>query len=263
MKQEYTDTNQASWDQRTLEHVRSKFYDVEGFLAGACSLKEIERAELGDVEGKSLLHLQCHFGLDTLSFARRGASVTGLDLSPASIEQAGRLAKELQLDARFVAANVYDTLEHVDGPFDLVFTSYGAIEWLDDLKRWASIVAKSLKEGGCFHMVEFHPYSYSLQGDPYFHDSQPMRLSETSYTENAEAELPLYVWSHPISDVVNALVGAGLVLEHLNEFPSCTYDCFSDLVEKEPGRFYRSEGASDIPMLFSIKARKPVVGSDR
>lgn len=252
----YTRTNRSSWDQRTVEHVRSKFYDVEGFLAGASSLKEIERDELGDVDGLSLLHLQCHFGLDTLSLARMGARVTGLDLAPKSVEHARDLAQKAGLDARFVAADVYDTPSHIHEKFDVVFTSYGAIEWLGDLRRWAKIIADALKAGGCFHMVEFHPYSYSLQGDPYFHDAEPIALEESSYTENSTVEVPLYVWSHPISDVLNALIGAGLEIEHFNEFPFCTYDCFPELTEKQPGRFYRKDSASDVPMLFSIKARK-------
>jgi len=256
MREHYIQTNRDSWDRRTDEHVRSRFYDVEGFLAGACSLKEIELAELGDVRGKTLLHLQCHFGMDTLSLARRGARVTGLDFSPASIDYARSLARKVGVEARFVAADVYETAEHVDGAFDIVFTSYGALEWLPDLRAWARVVAAALEPGGVLHIVEFHPYAYAQQGEPYFHASEPNALNESSYTENSEAVVPLYVWSHPIADVVNSLIAAGLELVHLNEFPFTPYDCFPGLVERAPGRYYRQDAKSDTPMLFSIKARK-------
>ena len=251
------EANRSAWDVRTREHVDSRFYDVEGFLSGQSSLNEIELNELGDVEGLRILHLQCHFGLDTLSLARMGALATGVDISPVSIAQATDLAARAGLNAQFAACDVYAAPSAIGGDFDMVFTSYGVIEWLPDIERWAKVVADCLRPGGRFRMVEFHPYSYALQGEPYFHDAEPKRIEEHSYTENSTEVVPLYVWAHPISDVINALIRAGLRIEYLNEFPFAPYDCFPGLVEREPGRFYRESGQTDVPMLFSIGAVKP------
>jgi SAM-dependent methyltransferase len=250
------ETNRRAWDVRTREHVGSRFYDVEGFLAGNSSLKAIERAALGDVAGLRLLHLQCHFGLDTLSLARLGAHATGVDFSPEAIAQANDLARRTQLAAEFALCDVYATPDTVGGGFDRVFTSYGAIEWLPDIGRWARVVADCLRPGGRFHLVEFHPCGYALQGDPYFHSPVPMRIEERSYTENATEVVPLHVWTHPLGDVVNALIRAGLRIESLNEFPWSPYDCFPGLVEREPGRFYRDAGQPELPMVYSISASK-------
>jgi len=256
MKPSALNTNRDSWDQRTAEHVHSRFYDVAGFLAGNSSLNPLDRTEVGEVSGLSMLHLQCHFGLDTLSWARLGARVCGLDFSPEAIERARELAQQAGIDAQFVCADVYDTAQHV-GQFDRVYSSYGVLEWLPDMRRWAQVVATALKPGGVLNLIEFHPYSYALDGDAYFNGGQPQLINERSYTENAAEVLPLYVWSHPVSDVVNALLGAGLELLHLNEYAYSPYNCFEGLIEREPGHYVRADSASDVPMLYSIKARKP------
>ena len=254
---EYFALNRAGWDRRAEAHVRSKFYDVDGFLAGATSLREIELRELQDVAGRRLLHLQCHFGLDTLSWARLGARCTGVDLSPVAIEEAKRLSIRSGIPAEFVCANVYEFDRGGEAPFDIVFTSYGAICWLPDLERWAEVVSSNLAPGGTFYMVEFHPIHDLLAGYSYFAEAAPAVEEEPSYTENGdEVVAKLAVWSHPLSDVVNALTGAGIEIVRLNEFDYSPYDCFEGLDEREPGRFRLTHGGRDVPMVYSVLGRK-------
>ena len=152
-------TNLAKWNALVPVHARSKMYDVAGFKAGRISLHELELAEVGDVRGKSLLHLQCHFGHDTMSWARLGAEVTGLDFSDEAIKLARSLIDELKIPARFICADIYDTGAVLGDQFDVVFTSYGAITWLPDMQRWAQIIAQSLKPGGFFYIADEHPFA--------------------------------------------------------------------------------------------------------
>ena len=154
----YMEANRRSWDARTPTHFGSRFYDVDGFRAGASSLNSIEVEEVGDVDGKSLLHLQCHFGMDTMSWARLGARTTGVDFSEEAISRARSLSEELDIDAKFVVSNVYDLPDVLDGRFDVVFTSYGVLTWLPDLDRWAEVVAHFLEPGGFFYIVDGHPF---------------------------------------------------------------------------------------------------------
>lgn len=253
----YFEMNRAAWDQRARVHLDSAFYDVAGFLAGKTTLREIELGELTDVQGRRLLHLQCHFGLDTLSWAKMGAVCTGVDLSPVAIEQARQLAQRAGLDAEFVCANVYDFRSASRGAYDIVFTSYGAICWLPDLDRWAEVVASNLVAGGTFYMVEFHPVYDLIAGYSYFSRRVPDVEESGTYTENGdEAVAKTATWAHPFSDVVNALAEAGIRVERLNEFPFSPYDCFEGLVEREPGRFYLQHQEQDIPLVFSLTGRK-------
>lgn len=253
---DYLALNRRGWDLRARVHFESSFYDVAGFLAGNTSLREIELAELPDVRGKRLLHLQCHFGLDTLSWARMGAACTGVDLSPEAIRLARELAAQAQLEAEFVCSDVYGFRRQDPAPFDIVFTSYGAVCWLPDLPRWAQVVAHNLEPGGTFCMVEFHPVYDLLSGHAYFGRHEPDIEEGGTYTENgADAVARLAVWSHPLSSVVNALIGAGLRIERLNEFPFSPYDCFPGLAEREPGRFYLAPDGNDVPLVYSVTAR--------
>ena len=254
---EYFELNRQGWDQRARAHLNSEFYDVPGFLEGRTSLREIELAEAGSVEGKRLLHLQCHFGLDTLSWASMGARATGVDISPVAIEQARALSAESGIDAQFVCANVYDFDRGEGDPYDIVFTSYGTICWLPDLSRWAKVVASNLAAGGNFHMVEFHPIYDLLDGYSYFTRPVPDVEEEGTYTENSdEAVAEFAVWSHPISSVVNALIGEGIEITSLKEFPFSPYNCFEGMEEREPGRFYLEHKGNDVPMVYSLKGMK-------
>lgn len=219
--------NRVGWDRRTAVHVGSRFYDVNGFLAGASSLREIELSELQDVTGKKLLHLQCHFVLDTLSWVREGAICTGVDISPVAIQKAQELAEQANLSAQFVCSDVYGFGKSSTELFDIVFTSYGSICWLPDLTRWAKIVASSLAPGGRFYIVDFHPVYGLLAGYSYFTRSEPNIDEEGTYTENgANAAVKLATWAHPISSTISALLGAGIEIELVNEFPYSPYNCF-------------------------------------
>ena len=148
--QQYFEANKASWNKRTTVHKDSTFYDLQNFKAGKTSLNKIELEELGDVKGKTLLHLQCHFGMDTMSWAREGAIATGVDLSDEAINLAKQINNEVGLNTTFICSNVYELKENLDEKFDIVFTSYGTIGWLPDLDKWAAIVAYYLKPGGTF-----------------------------------------------------------------------------------------------------------------
>jgi len=254
---DYLAINRAGWDQRAQVHFASRFYDVPGFLAGGSSLREIERAELADVAGERLLHLQCHFGLDTLSWVRLGAACTGVDISPVAIRLARDLAAQTELDAQFVCADASAFQRDHTEPFDIVFTSYGAVCWLPDLARWARVVVDNLRPGGTFYMVEFHPIYDLLAGYSYFTQSEPDVEEQATYAENGSGAVTrLATWAHPLSSVVNALVGAGLHIEQLNEFPFSPYDCFPGLVEREPGRFYLEHAGHDVPLVYSVTARR-------
>ncbi len=252
---DYLRINRAGWDRRTDIHVGSAFYDVPGFLAGGCSLREIERALVGDVTGQRLLHLQCHFGLDTLSWARRGARCTGVDLSPKAIEHARRLASQSGLAADFVCSDVYAYEARIEASFDSVFTSYGAICWLPDLDRWAAKVAQQLVPGGRFHMVEFHPVYDLRAGYGYFHRSAPDIETEGTYTDGGDstaARSELATWVHPLGTVVQALIDAGIRIDTLREYPYSPYNCFDGLEEREPGRYYLQHAGHDMPLTYAI-----------
>lgn len=258
--------NRAAWNARTPVHVASRFYDAAAFAAGASSLREIERAQVGDVAGRSLLHLQCHFGQDTLSWARLGATVTGLDLSDAGIAAARELAASVGVPARFVQGNVFDAPEVLGGEtFDVVFTSYGVVGWLPRLEPWARAIAACLRPGGVFHLVEFHPavwvwdeafermvYAYDAPGEPIFTEQTG------TYADRAA---PLTVrevgFDHGLGSVVSALLAAGLHLDALREYDWSPYDIFPDMEEFAPGRFRMRRFGRSLPMVYSLAARKP------
>ncbi len=249
--------NQKTWDERSVIHFHSEFYNIPGFLRGECSLREIELAEMPDVRCKTLLHLQCHFGLDSLSWARRGALVTGVDFSRPALVRARWLRQKTRLNARFLHADVSQKLPRRTGEFDIVFTSYGVLCWLPELRTWAENIAGSLRKGGLFYMVEFHPLFEYLSGYAYFHSPSPLRSAETTYTENhAGRKQKTATWSHPVSEVINALTRAGLRLEFFNEFPFSPWPCFPSLEERQPGRFFPAGNEHDAPVTFSLTAVK-------
>jgi SAM-dependent methyltransferase len=172
-------TNRETWNKKVAIHAASDFYDLDSFKKGASSLNCFELEALGDVRGRSMLHLQCHFGQDTLSWQRKGAMCTGIDISEAAIQLAQDLNSELDLDANFVCCNVLDTSKYVSEKFDIVFTSYGTIGWLPDLKPWAQMVYERLKPGGIFYIVEFHPIAWMYD----YTDSPPELLYGYHHTE--------------------------------------------------------------------------------
>jgi 2-polyprenyl-3-methyl-5-hydroxy-6-metoxy-1,4-benzoquinol methylase len=265
---DYFKANRALWDEYTQIHARSKFYDLEGFKAGRNTLQSFEIEELSDVAGKSLLHLQCHFGMDTLSWARLGAKVTGVDFSEKAIELAEQLGQELDLDAQFVCANVYELPQVLQGKFDIVYTSGGVLIWLPDLARWAQVITHVLKKGGTFYMFEIHPFSQIFDGEagltklhiryPYFPPAEPLKFDvEGSYADR-EARINQkvdYEWVHTMSDMLNALIAAGLRIEFMHEFSFTIYAQIPDLMEQGSDGLWRlKEGGDSVPLLFSLKA---------
>lgn len=253
----YLNINKAAWDKRTQVHIKSKFYNVDAFKKGKCSLNPIERHLLGDVNGKSLLHLQCHFGLDTLSWARLGAQVTGVDLSHEAIKQANVLKQSLGLEANFIESDVIQFGQNNTKQYDLVFTSYGVLCWLPNLTDWASVVAKALKVGGEFHLVEFHPFNDALAGYAYFSDGSPDVEEEGTYTENCDGDTSVVVtWPHSISEVISALLNAGLTIEQFDEHPYCPYPCMEGVEYVESLGYQKIVNGQQLPLLYSIKAKK-------
>ena len=255
--------NRRLWNEWARINPETELYDMAAFRAGRTSLKHIELEEVGDVADKSLLHLQCHFGQDTLSWARLGAQVTGIDLSPDAIQRARELATELGVDARFVCADVLDPKELGDAQFDIVFTSYGALNWLPDLGAWAQVIARHLKPGGRFHVVEFHPIIGMLDEDAreitagYFNSGDPRRVESTaSYAGGAHASIASYEWPHSLAEIVQSLLESGLTVTSLREFPYCVHKCWNFLTEAEPGRYVVKHHPGRLPLLFSISARK-------
>ena len=243
--------NRANWDERVPIHAAGPFYDLPGFVAGKDSLRDFEIAEVGDVSGKTLLHLQCHIGLDTLSWARRGATVTGLDFSAPAVEVASSLAGEIGVTtARFVTSDVYDAVPALGAQtFDIVYTGFGALCWLPDLARWAQTVAALLAPGGFLYLAEFHPFADVLAEDgrtvenDYFQHSPIVVDAPGSYADpSAVTTATLTVeWLHGIGDVVSALAAAGLRLEFLHEY--------------NHGHF-RLPAGQGVPQVYSLRAAK-------
>jgi SAM-dependent methyltransferase len=261
---EYFIANKDLWNQRTAIHKDSAFYDLAGFKAGANTLTQIELSEVGNVKEKSLLHLQCHFGMDTLSFIRMGARCTGIDLSDDAIKLAKEINQELKLDAKFVCCNVYDLKEHLDEKFDIVFTSYGVVGWLPDLDKWAAIISHFLKPGGIFYMAEFHPVVWMFDDEfthiKYYYDNRELIITENegTYTDrNADIKGKEYSWNHSISEVLNALIYAGLRIEFFNEHMYSPYPCFRNVVETEKNKWHIKGMEGKIPMVYSLRAEKP------
>lgn len=261
-KQDYFQANKELWNQRTTVHLDSAFYNLEGFKKGETVLTPIELSELGEVKGKTLLHLQCHFGMDSLDWARRGASVTGVDLSDKAISEAQKLNSEMGLDASFVCCNVLDTSAHVPGQFDIVFTSYGTIGWLPDLQPWAKMIAEKLKPGGIFYIAEFHPVVWMFDDDftriAYSYENQEVIITENqgTYTDrSADIKGKEYSWNHSISEVLNALIGAGLQIKQFNEHMYSPYPCFRNVVEFETGKWHIKGMEGKIPMVYSLMAK--------
>ncbi|HNR20748.1 MAG TPA: class I SAM-dependent methyltransferase [Bacteroidia bacterium] len=255
--------NKELWNKRTGIHINSEFYNLNDFRKGNQVLCSTELTELGSVKDKVLLHLQCHFGMDTLSWAMQGAKVTGVDFSDEAIAKAKGLAAEMKMDAQFVCCNVYDVLEHKLPKHDIVFTSYGTIGWLPDLRKWAEIIAGSLKPGGIFYMIDFHPIVWMLDNKftfiqySYFNKEVIKETESGTYAdENADINLESYGWNHSTSDLLNALISNGLRLEFFNEHDFSHYNCFANTVQIANDKWQIKGLEGKIPMMYSLQAVK-------
>lgn len=275
MTEEALRVNQQLWDEWTPIHETSTFYDLEGFRQGGIRLRPYEIEEVGEVAGQELLHLQCHFGIDTLSWARLGARVTGADFSPAAIDLATRLAGDLALDARFIRSDLYDLPEVLEGEFDIVYTSRGVLGWLPDISRWAQVVSHFLKPGGTFYITEIHPVAQAFENEgvapgelrlqyPYWEHAEPLAFdvagsyADRSAVVKARTE---YGWDHGLGEIVTALIDAGLRIESLREFPWVDWQ-LDFLVEGDDGKWRLPAGISgELPLSFSLLAMKPSITS--
>lgn len=255
--------NKESWNKKTEHHYDSEFYDNESFIKGKSSLKSIELDLLGDISGKNVLHLQCHFGQDTISMSRMGAHTLGIDLSNTAIEKAVELNKIVGQSAEFICCNIYDLPQHLNKKFDIVFTSYGVIGWLPDLSRWATLIADYLKKGGMLVFAEFHPVVWMFDDHfnkidySYFNKGVILESYEGSYAKkDAPINQEYAMWNHGLAEVIQNLLNVGLRIDSLEEFDYSPYSCFENVVEFEPSK-YRIKGLEEkLPMVFALKATK-------
>jgi ubiquinone/menaquinone biosynthesis C-methylase UbiE len=263
---EYRAANQRLWEEYALINSRSKMYDMPGFLEGRRGLHALEVQEVGPVQGKTMLHLQCHFGMDSLNWARLGAQVTAVDFSVEAIRLARGLSAQINVPARFIQSDIYALPQQLDEQFDIVFTSYGVLTWLSDLRAWAQLVSRYVKQGGFFYIAEFHPASmlFEDQGGeprlkyPYWAEGPIACDVQGSYADtSAEVKEPIsYEWAYPLGDVVTNLIEAGLRIEYLHEQPYTVYDMFPFLVQGADGLYRTPPGMPLLPLQFSLKAVK-------
>lgn len=256
--------NYAMWEAATPVHLGSPLYDVAGFTAGAMSLRDHEVEDLGDVSGRRLVHLQCHIGLDTLSWARRGAAVTGVDFSPAAIAAAEGIARDIGVDARFVVADVYDAPAALGGEtFDIVYTGVGALCWLPDIAAWARTVTALLAPGGELYLFEFHPVEWMLDDagegrtlvDGY-RTPDGYRGGSVTYAGESQHHATLQ-WNHGLGDVITALVQAGLVIETLRELDGSVLQRWPGMTRGADGLFHFPPGHPSPPLMYVLRARAP------
>lgn len=268
--EEFFGANRQNWDERVAIHRRDEtgFYSVAKVLAGLDKLNAIEAKEIGDITGMRIAHLQCHFGLDSLCLAARGASVVGLDFAPSAIAEARRLATELKRDAKFVEGNVYDARKLLDGHFDMVYVTWGAINWLPDLRAWAEQVAALLTDGGYLYLAESHPAILCFEWIdgrivPHYDWCTPAErptANDLPFTYNGASDrlrnTRTYEWIHPLSDVIGSLRGAQLTIEWYHEHAALTWPLFPNMVQGEDGLYRLPTGFPQLPLSFSLKAVK-------
>lgn len=259
----YLEINKKLWNEKTSVHYDSDFYNNKAFIEGETSLRSIELNLLNDIHGKKILHLQCHFGQDTISMSRMGAITTGVDLSNEAISKAKALAEITEQESSFICCDIYDLPNHLNEQFDIVFTSYGTIAWLPDLDKWAQIISSFLKPGGQFVFVEFHPVVWMFSDDfdsvaySYFNTGAIIESETGTYADNeAPIENEFVVWNHGLGEVLNALLSNGLKLSHFEEFDYSPYDCFQKTVEIAPKQFRIKHLDDKIPMVYALTAKK-------
>jgi SAM-dependent methyltransferase len=267
---EAQEANRRWWDSAVPVHLASDFYDVDGWLAEGRGPKPREAAVLGDVSGRDLVHLQCHFGKDTLAWARAGATVTGLDFSGAAIDAARDLARRAGLTERadFVCAPVAEAVEALGGrTFDIVYVSLGALCWLPSVDEWAGQVAALLRPGGRLFLHEVHPVSMALADTeltvvyPYFEETAPYRDAEPgSYADPTATEaMPgdeTFGWNHGLGEIIGALVERGLRIDRLEEHDWTSFPRFPWLVEVAEEEFVIPEGHLRVPLSFTLVASR-------
>lgn len=263
---DWFDANRRMWDERVPIHVAGPFYDVESFRRGRMSLQPFELEDVGDVAGRDLVHLQCHFGLDTLSWARLGARVTGLDFSAPAVAAARQLAADLGLDATFVEGNVYDAPALLGRAYDIVYTGLGALCWLPDIERWADVIAALVAPGGIAYIAEFHPLTDILADHdltivrPYFQGPEPTVWDESGTYADLGATTRhnrSYEWTHPVSRVIDGLIRRGLVLERFREHDYTLFPRWPFLRREGHDTYRLPADMPSLPLMYSARFRRP------
>lgn len=270
--EDYKTYNLGWWNEAAQVHAQGEGYLMSEFKKGLSKLYPLDFEEVGNVSGKKLLHLQCHFGMDTLSWARLGAQVTGVDFSDKAIAIATDLAQELNLDATFLCSDIYRVQDVLDaaGQFDIVYTSYGAICWLPDLQPWGQIITHYLKPGGFFYIAEGHPFMWAIDekvsgpelkvGYPYF-SREAIRDEEPGTYAEKDARLEhtiTYAWNHTLSEIFGSLLSTGLTIDFFHEHQFCAWECLPGMEEGE-NRLWRFKDPAKremLPLTFSLKATK-------
>ena len=256
--------NQRFWDEIASVHLKS--YDLRELREKGILIDKIQLKEIGEVKNKKMLHLQCHIGTDTLSWEHFGAEMTGVDFSEESIKIARELAKELDCKAHFIHSNIFDLPSTHKEKYDIVYTSQGVLAWIRDIKEWAKVIRNYLKDSGFFYMMEIHPvssifndeksgipevyYSYFTHGKAQSFSAGGNDYSNFDYT----AKNGTYQWTWTLSDIVNALINAGMRIEFLNEYNKAFYKAMFDMVQRDDGWWYWPGYEDIIPLIFTLKA---------
>ena len=271
----FLEANKEHWNAVTPLHLGpGEVYDVEAFKKGSSTLLSIERRLLGDVAGRSILHAQCHIGVDSMSVARLGARVTGVDFSEEAIRAARTLNDECGLNCQFICCNIYDLPSHLEEQFDIVFASHGVLCWLPDLNSWCQVLADRLRPGGTFVLVDGHPFSFCVEANTdganpyisksYFSDGlpeyDPPDEEEEDDHDYHATDTPVckatYLWTYTVSDIINAVAGAGLVIQSFDEHAELAFRLYPDMTKGEDGLFRPPAEKALYPLLFSLKATK-------
>ncbi|MBN34719.1 MAG: SAM-dependent methyltransferase [Rhodospirillaceae bacterium] len=264
---EHHDINKRWWNEVTPVHTTSEFYDVDGFIKGRNTLGSVERDAVGPVDDKKFLHMQCHFGMDTLSWARLGATVTGVDFSSEAVAKARELAEATGLDdrARFVESDITAVGKLDDAPYDVIFTSFGTIVWLKSLEGWAETIASNLAGDGFFYFLDSHPtamlfdeesaepkiiYDYFHSDDPNFEEAGSADYADWEYRIQSEARS--FNWG--LADIFAALESKGLTICEVREYPFGAWRHFPDMTKADDGYWYRDTNEKALPLLLGFKA---------
>jgi len=262
----FEDKNKMFWNEAAPVHLKS--YDIEQLRNKKSLLKPMELDDMGNLKNKKTLHLQCHIGTDSISLAFEGARVTAVDFSKQSIEIAQKLAEELNVEINFIESNIYDIEKKLEDTFDVVYTSKGVINWLNDINEWGRLIGRYLKKGGFFYIMEIHPFKFMLDDTindelkikySYFHKYEPVCFDDDypDYSDkNYIPKNPTYEWNWPLSDILNALINAGLRIEFVREFDKLFYNGFPGMVKDVSGWWYLPKYKGMIPLTYTIKAVK-------
>jgi len=259
----YFDANKAWWNNITPAHIESDFYDNGSFLAGKNSLNDIELPALGDISNKKVLHIQCHFGQDSISMARMGAEVTATDISDVAIAQARHFNDVVGTDVNFIECNTYDILNHINEKFDLIFMSYGVLAWLPDMEKLADICGQLIRKGGSVIIAEFHPTLYLFDFSsgqiayPYFNTGVYKEITDGDYADLDDKSMGVeYFWCHSLEEIMGAFLQEDFNLKIFKEYDYSPYNCFPNMRAVEEGKYQFSEVKVRIPHVFLLKLDK-------